>query len=70
MKDTARKSGGSMGKVLSDLARETLSRHASADTRNGVPLLPIRPGSAVVALEPVISRLAVTRRTATNELTK
>ncbi len=51
VKAIARERRVSMGKVLSDLAREALSRHTSTDTRNGVPLFPIQPGAGVVTLE-------------------
>ena len=50
-KEIARKRGQSMGKVLSDLARQALSQHDSATTRNGVPLFPVQPNARVVTSE-------------------
>lgn len=50
-KEIARQRGVSIGKVLSDLARQALSRQDAAPMRNGVPLFPIQPGSGVVTLE-------------------
>ncbi|MGC2529964.1 MAG: hypothetical protein WA639_19625 [Candidatus Acidiferrum sp.] len=42
----------SIGEVLSALAREALTpRKPSRRTRNGVPLLPVRPKAAPVTLE-------------------
>lgn len=44
----------SAGKVLSDLARRSLrSTERQAETRNGVPLLPPRPGARPVTMEEV-----------------
>jgi hypothetical protein len=40
-----------MGKVLSDLARQALSRQANTPSRNGVPLFPRQAESGVVTLE-------------------
>jgi hypothetical protein len=50
-KEIARQRGVSIGKALSDLARQALSRHDAATTRNGVPLFPIQPGAGIVTLE-------------------
>jgi hypothetical protein len=50
-KELARQRGVSMGKVLSELAREALTKKAATSTRNGVPLFPIRPDAGVVTLE-------------------
>ena len=50
-KDIARQKGVSMGKVLSDLARQALTRETVTGTRNGIPLFPRRPDGAVVTLE-------------------
>jgi hypothetical protein len=41
----------SMGKVLSDLARQALTQQPTSATRNGVPLFPVRPDAGVVTLE-------------------
>jgi hypothetical protein len=44
------------GKVLSDLARRALRPAGTREVRNGVPLLPARPGARVVTPD-VIERL-------------
>jgi hypothetical protein len=49
--EIARQRGVSIGKVLSDLARQALSHQTAASTRNGVPLFPIQPGAGVVTAE-------------------
>lgn len=41
----------SIGQVVSELARQSLPRHDSRATRNGIPLLPVRNPNAVVTLE-------------------
>jgi len=43
--------GVSIGKALSELARQALSRQDAGTARNGVPLFPIQPGAGVVTLE-------------------
>ncbi|HEX9370804.1 MAG TPA: hypothetical protein VF897_07345 [Roseiflexaceae bacterium] len=50
-KEIARRQGVSIGKALSDLARQALSRQEAGTTRNGVPLFPVRPEAGVVTLE-------------------
>jgi len=50
-KEMAKQRGVSMGKVLSDLARQALTRQAATATRSGVPLFPRQPDAAVVTLE-------------------
>jgi len=50
-KEIARQRGVSIGKVLSDLTRQALSRQDPTVTRSGVPLFPVRPGAGVVTLE-------------------
>ena len=53
-KEIAKRRGDSTGKVLSELARQALTRQvAPAATRNGVPLFPVQPGARVVTLEQV-----------------
>ncbi len=48
-KELARLEGRTIGQVLSDLARRTLQARPSQELeRNGVPLLPDRPGAGVV----------------------
>jgi hypothetical protein len=55
-KAIARERGLSIGKVLSDLARQTLARQSSGSVRNGVPLFPIQPGAGPITLE-LVNRL-------------
>ncbi len=56
-KEMAKQQGISMGKVLSKLARQALTRPiAAADTRNGVPLFPYQPDAGVATLE-LVNRL-------------
>lgn len=54
VRDLAHVENRSMGKVLSDFAREALIKRvppAGLLKRNGVPLLPRRPGAAPVTME-------------------
>ncbi len=51
VKEIARHRGVSIGKILSDLARQALSRQDAGTARNGVPLFLIQPGSGVVTPE-------------------
>jgi hypothetical protein len=50
-KEIAKQQGVSMGKALSKLAREALTRQATTTTRNGVPLFPQQPDAEIVTLE-------------------
>lgn len=50
-KEIAKQCGISIGKVLSDLARQALTRQAATTTRDGVPLFPRQPNAGVVTLE-------------------
>ncbi len=50
-KEIAQQRGATVGQVLSDLARQALTRRSEATMRNGLPLLPVRPGAKVVTLE-------------------
>lgn len=51
-KEMAATGGKSLGEVISDLARTALRPAPSAlKTRNGVPLLPVRPGAQRVTSE-------------------
>jgi hypothetical protein len=55
-KELARLRGNTAGAVLSELARETLERKQpkrSIPVRNGVPLLPARPGAGIVSPEAI-----------------
>jgi len=55
-KELARRGGLSVGKVLSQLARQALTRHDGQTARDGVPLFPIQPDAGVVTLE-LVNRL-------------
>ncbi len=50
-KEIARRRGVTIGKALSDLARQALTRQDTGGTRGGVPLFPIQPDARVVTLE-------------------
>ena len=50
-RELANRSGLSMGKVLSELARNYLTEPIDGQTRNGVPLFPRGVGGTVVTLE-------------------
>lgn len=57
-KEIAKLRGSSAGAILSELARETLDRERSRpplEVRNGVPLLPGRPGVGIVTPQAVQS---------------
>lgn len=53
VRETAWRKGVTMGQVVSELLREGLTRPIEFETRNGVPLFPIRPDAEVVTLEHV-----------------
>lgn len=55
-KELARHKKQSMGKVLSELARDSLTRQDTGTTRNEVPLFPKRADGQVVTLE-LVNRL-------------
>lgn len=55
-KEIARQRGVGLGKVLSDLARQALTRQAAGSTRNGLPLFPVQPDAGVATLE-LVNRL-------------
>ncbi|MEW5848745.1 MAG: CopG family transcriptional regulator [Myxococcota bacterium] len=46
----------SIGKVISDLARQALTPRSAPRTRNGVPLFPLRPDATPVTME-LVNRL-------------
>ncbi len=50
-KEIAQREGTSMGKVLSNLARQALTRQTDLQVRNDVPLFPRQPTAKVVTLE-------------------
>jgi hypothetical protein len=54
VKELAAQERTTAGKVLSNLARRALApASGQRDVRNGVPLLPARPGESVVTMEEV-----------------
>ncbi len=55
-KELAYRQGISMGKVLSDLARQSLHLQAEISTRNGLPLFPRQPDAGIVS-ETVVNQL-------------
>lgn len=55
-REIARRRGISMGRVLSQLARQALSAPAAAATRTGVPLFPVSSAASVVTPE-LVKRL-------------
>ncbi len=50
-KEIARQRGVSVGKALSDLARQALARPQVSQVRNGIPLFPVAVQSSIVTLE-------------------
>ena len=50
-KEIARQRGVTIGKVLSDLARQAMTRPVTGETRHGLPLFPIQPDAGLVTLE-------------------
>jgi adenine/guanine phosphoribosyltransferase-like PRPP-binding protein len=50
-KAIARQRNQTIGKVVSELARNSLHPPAAAAERNGVPLLPVRRPDAIVTLD-------------------
>jgi hypothetical protein len=55
-KELARKRSTTIGRVLSDLARQALTRPVSVSTKTGLPLFPIRKKAGVVTME-LVNRL-------------
>jgi hypothetical protein len=55
-KEIARQRGNTLGQVLSDLARQALTRRAPVSTKHGLPLFPVRPDAGVVTLD-LVNRL-------------
>jgi hypothetical protein len=50
-KEIAKRRGETLGQVLSDLARQALTRRTPVSTKHGLPLFPVRPDAGVVTLE-------------------
>ena len=55
-KEIARQRGSTLGQVLSELARQALTRQVPVSTKHGLPLFPVRPNAGVVTLE-LVNRL-------------
>ena len=52
-KEIAKSRGLTLGEVLSDLARQSLTRDVELGSKNGIPQLPVRPERSIVTLETV-----------------
>jgi hypothetical protein len=52
-KAMAEQQNRSLGEVISDLARKSLHKPQPTAERNGIPLLPVRPGKPPVTLATV-----------------
>lgn len=50
-KEIARRRGVTIGKVMSDLARQALKREVTVTSRHGLPVFPIQPNAGVVTQE-------------------
>jgi len=50
-KALAQQQGRSLGEVISELARRSLRRPQSSGSRNGIPLLPVKPDTPSVTLD-------------------
>lgn len=55
-KEIARDRGTTVGKVMSGLARQSLTRSANFKKRHGFPLFPVQPGAGIATLE-MVNRL-------------
>jgi hypothetical protein len=55
-KEIAKQRGNTVGQVLSDLARQALTRRAPVSKKHGLPLFPVQPDAGVVTLD-LINRL-------------
>jgi hypothetical protein len=50
-KEIARQKGLTVGRVVSDLARKSLTEKSSVARKGGLPLFPVQPGAGIVSLE-------------------
>ena len=50
-KEIARQQKTTLGQVLSDLARKSLTRKSPVSKKHGLPLFPVRPDAGIVTLE-------------------
>jgi hypothetical protein len=55
-KELAKKRGTTVGRVLSELARQSLTRQTPVATRDGLPLFPVQSKAGLVTLE-LVNRL-------------
>jgi hypothetical protein len=53
VKEIAKKRGMTIGKVLSELARMSLTQKPSLSEKHGLPLFPIQPKAEIVTMERV-----------------
>ena len=50
-KEIAKQRGNTVGRVLSDLVRQALTRRTLVSTKHGLPLFPVQPDAGVITLE-------------------
>jgi len=55
-KELAKKRGTTVGRVLSELVRHSLTKQTSVATRGGLPLFPVQSKAGLVTLE-LVNRL-------------
>jgi hypothetical protein len=55
-KDIAKQRGTTLGRVLSELARQALTTRAPVTTKHGLPLFPVQSDAGVVTLD-LVNRL-------------
>jgi hypothetical protein len=55
-KEIARQRGNTVGQVLSDLARQALTRRVTVSKKHGLPLFPVQSDAGVVTPE-LVNRL-------------
>ena len=55
-KEIAKQRGYTLGRVLSELVRQALTRRTSVSTKHGLPLFPVQPDAGVVTPE-LVNRL-------------
>ena len=55
-KEIARQQGRTLGRVLSDLARQALTQRTSVASKHGLPQFPVQPDAGLVTLD-LVNRL-------------
>ena len=55
-KEIARQRGDTLGQVLSDFARQALTRQTTVSKKHGLPQFPVQPDAGIVTLE-LVNRL-------------